>query len=90
MSEHAQFLDRAAAKLQDLEAAVRDLESRGGSEGAGQRRVADLAASVAAARERLTSLRMQGADLTAETTQSFGASLERLSAEIGRARAEQR
>jgi chromosome segregation ATPase len=46
--------------------------------------VDDLQASLAVTRERLQELRRMGADLTAETIQSFTASFDRLNAAFGR------
>lgn len=81
MGVHDGYLDRMAVRLADLErhlqaGALAELE-------AGRRR--SLEASLAAARERLQSLRRAGAEITDEMLQSFTQSFERLRAAFGEA-----
>lgn len=80
MSQHTAYLDRMSERLAGFERTVADMRPAGGDD----RRVADLAASIRVQRDRLNEMRRAGAELTAETVQSYSASLDALGARIGR------
>ncbi|MDW8371242.1 MAG: hypothetical protein RMK81_13280 [Geminicoccaceae bacterium] len=69
------YLDKAQAKLADLERILGELGTRAG--------VGDAKAELEAVRERLKALRLQGADLSEEAVQGFTQRLDALTARIG-------
>ncbi len=89
MSQHDAYLDRMTARLGELESQIKDMAQKVVQQG--ERRhetqIRELEASLAAAKERLQSLRRAGAELDEEMTQSFTQSFERLNTAIGRTRA---
>jgi hypothetical protein len=84
MSELAAYVDRMAGRLADLEREIRDLHPSL-KDGRVRR---DLEAALTAVKDRLKSLRLAGADLTDEMTQSFTQAFERLRVAVGEARSE--
>lgn len=71
----ASYLDKAQAKLADLERILGELGAKAG--------VGDAKAELEAVRERLKALRLQGADLSEEAVQGFTQRLDALTARIG-------
>jgi predicted nucleic acid-binding Zn-ribbon protein len=89
MSAHQSYLDRMTTRLHDLEHEIAALAEKVDREGddVQQRGLRELQASLAAAKERLQSLRMAAAEVSDEMTQSFTQSFSRVQAALGRARA---
>ena len=81
MSEHDSYLDRMTVRLKALESEVQASAGR-----FDESQLRDVRAGLAAATERLQSLRRAGGELDAEMTQSFTQSFERLRASFGRLR----
>lgn len=79
------YLDRITGRLGDLESEITALAP---TVAAGhEQMLRDVQAALAAAKERLHSLRRAGAELTDEMAQSFTQSFERLQNSVGRLRA---
>jgi hypothetical protein len=74
MSAHGGFLDRMTRRLDQLGRQLAD---------ASEALRTELAPMLQVQRDRLAELRRMGAELPAETTQSFAAAVERLAARIG-------
>ena len=81
MSEHDSYLDRMTVRLKALESEVQASAGR-----FDESQLRDVRAGLAAATERLQSLRRAGGELDAEMTQSFTQSFERLQGSVGRLR----
>jgi hypothetical protein len=88
MSQHDAYLDRMTTRLGAIEGEITRLSqehARDWQDGSPPE-VKELEASLAAAKERLRTLRRAGAELDDEMTRSFGQAFERLQAAVGRAR----
>ncbi len=79
MSQHTAYLDRMSERLAGFERSVADMGRAGGD-----RSLSDLTASIRVQRDRLAEMRRAGAELSADTVQSFSAGLDTLGARIGR------
>ncbi len=88
MCQHDAYLDRMTTRLGEIEHEIRALAEKAGREGDNRHDhlLRDLEAKLGVARERLQALRLSGAELDEEMTQSFTQSLERLNAAVGHAR----
>lgn len=80
------YLDRMTERLGQLESELAALSTRPAGEANHDEALRDARAGIAAARERLQTLRRAGAELTDEMAQSFTQSFERLQGEVGRVR----
>lgn len=80
MSQHTAYLDRMSERLAQYERSVEEMKRHD----AGDRRAADLAASIRVQRDKLNEMRRAGAELGAETLQGFSAAVDKLGARIGR------
>ena len=82
------YIDRMTGRLGDLENEIAALSSSVASAAnrEHEQQVRDVQAGLAAAKERLQTLRRAGAELTDEMTQSFTQSFERLQGSVGRLR----
>ncbi|MFZ1426403.1 MAG: hypothetical protein WAS21_06505 [Geminicoccaceae bacterium] len=81
------YLDRMTSRLGDLENEIAALAPAVAARREHEQPLRDAQAALAAAKERLQTLRRAGAELTDEMTQSFTQSFERLQNSVGRLRA---
>ena len=89
MSAHQSYLDRMTTRLGDLEHEIVTLAEKVDRDGddVQRREIRVLEASLSAAKERLTSIRMAAAEVNDEMTQSLTQSFSRVQAALGRVRA---